>query len=67
MRLHLAEGDIAAIVALRPDTRLSPRLWSDLVTGLSPGHPQLALMAAGILTEAAIKRTNKGGYREAVA
>lgn len=67
VRLHLAEGDIEAIVALLPGARLSPQLWSDLVTALSPGHPQLALMAAGTLAEAAIKRTNKGGYREAVA
>ncbi len=65
-RLHLAEQDIDAIVALLPEAKLPLHVWAMLPEPLAPNHPKLALQACRTLVNSAIGKTNKSGYRDAI-
>jgi hypothetical protein len=65
--LHLAEEDIAAAWRIATQAQLPPSLWAALAPALERDNPEGALRAYRTLVQVSVERTERRGYREAIA
>lgn len=66
VRLHLAEGDPGAALAVADDARLPLHTWARLARAVEHEHPAAALQICRTLVQGCVERTNRQGYQDAL-